>query len=79
MQIIRAFHYGIAPTAIVGNNGIVYVPSNSGTLIALEQGGSVLRKHRISDALVGSIVPASKNTVIVAGMDGRVVMLRTGR
>jgi hypothetical protein len=39
-------HYELAPTAMLKNNGIVYVPSNSGLVIDLAHGGSVLGSAR---------------------------------
>ena len=69
-------NYEIAPTAIVEFQGIVYVPSNSGIVIAVNRSdGSVLWKHKISNALVTNITPVTKNKIIVTTMDGKVTCL----
>jgi outer membrane protein assembly factor BamB/predicted MPP superfamily phosphohydrolase len=69
-------NYEIAPTAIIEFQDIVYVPSNSGIVIAVNRSdGSILWKHKISNALVTNITPVSKNKIIVTTMDGKVTCL----
>ena len=69
-------YYEIAPTAITEFKKRIYVPSNSGLVIALNRDGSVLWKHKISNALITGIVPVAKNEVIVTTMDGKVTCLQ---
>lgn len=70
--------YDIAPTAITEFKNIVYVPSNSGIVTAVNRDdGSILWKHKISNALITSITPVSKRNVLVTTMDGRIATLRT--
>jgi len=70
-------NYDIAPTAITEFQGVVYVPSNSGIITAVTRlDGSILWKHKISNALITNITPLDKNKVIVSTMDGRIVELR---
>ncbi|HXR85118.1 MAG TPA: PQQ-binding-like beta-propeller repeat protein [Hanamia sp.] len=69
-------NYEIAPTAIVEDQNIIYVPSNSGIVVAVNRDGSVLWKHKISNCLITSIVPVSKNKVIATTMDGKVTCLQ---
>ena len=69
-------NYEIAPTAIVEFQNIVYVPSNSGLVVAVNRDGSILWKHKISNALITNITPVSKNRVIVTTMDGKITFLR---
>lgn len=69
-------NYEIAPTAIVEYKNIVYVPSNSGVIVAVNRDGSVLWKHKISNCLITCIVPVSKNKVIATTMDGKVTVLK---
>ena len=72
-------NYEIAPTAIVEHEGIVYVPSNSGVVAAVNRdNGSVLWKHKISNALVTGITPLGKNRIVVTTMDGKVTCLEAG-
>ena len=68
-------NYEIAPTAIVEKENIIYVPSNSGLIVAVNRDGSVLWKHKISNCLITSIVPVSQNKVIATTMDGKVTCL----
>lgn len=69
--------YEICPTPIVENNGIVYVPTQSGLVCALNRKtGKVLWQHKISNCLVSSIMPLGKNKVIVSTMDGKITCLK---
>ena len=69
-------NYDIAPTAIVQSGDIIYVPSNSGMVVAINRiDGSVLWKHKICNALVTNITPLNKNKIIVTTMDGKVTCL----
>jgi len=71
-----ALNYEIAPTAIVEFQNIIYVPSNSGVVVAVNRNdGSILWKHKISNALITNIIPVAKNKVIVTSMDGKVTFL----
>ncbi|MGN6343153.1 MAG: outer membrane protein assembly factor BamB family protein [Ginsengibacter sp.] len=69
-------NYEIAPTAIVEYKNIIYVPSNSGIVVAVNRDGTVLWKHKISNCLITSILPVSKNKVIATTMDGKVTVLK---
>lgn len=69
-------NYEIAPTAIVEIDDVVYVPSNSGVVVAVSRkDGSIIWKHKISNALITNITPISKNKIIVTTMDGKVSCL----
>jgi outer membrane protein assembly factor BamB/predicted MPP superfamily phosphohydrolase len=69
-------NYEIAPTAIVEFQNIIYVPSNSGVVTAVNRNdGSILWKHKISNALITNITPVAKNKIIVTTMDGKVTCL----
>jgi outer membrane protein assembly factor BamB len=80
MQIVwkanTNLHYEIAPTAMVEYDNIIYVPSNSGLVIAVNRDSSILWKHKISNALITNITPVAKNKVIVTTMDGKVTCLQ---
>ena len=70
-------NYEIAPTAIVEIDDVVYVPSNSGIVTAVNRkDGSIIWKHKISNALITNITPISKNKIIVTTMDGKVTYLQ---
>jgi len=70
-----ALNYEIAPTPIVQYQHIIYVPSNSGIVTAVKRDGSVLWKHKISNALITSITPVSENKIITTTMDGKISCL----
>jgi outer membrane protein assembly factor BamB len=80
MQITWESHpglnYEIAPTAIVEYRDIIYVPSNSGVVVAVNCDGSIMWKHKISNALITNVTPVSKNKVIVTTMDGKIDCLK---
>ncbi len=71
-----SLNYEIGPTAIVENQGVVYVPSNSGMVAAVNRiDGSILWKHKVSNALITNITTLEKNKIIVTTMDGKVTRL----
>jgi outer membrane protein assembly factor BamB len=71
-------NYEIAPTAIVEFQNVIYVPSNSGVVTAVNRDdGSILWKHKISNALITNITSVAKNKIIVTTMDGKVTCLES--
>ncbi|MCF0065194.1 PQQ-binding-like beta-propeller repeat protein [Dyadobacter chenwenxiniae] len=70
--------YEISPTALVETSNILYVPSNSGMVCAIDRSsGETIWKHKISNGLISGITPISKREVLVTTMDGKVALLRT--
>jgi len=68
--------YEICPTAIVESHNIVFVPTQSGVVVALDRkNGNVLWKHKISNCMVTNLQPAGKDELLVTTMDGRVALL----
>lgn len=68
--------YEIAPTAIVEDHNVVYIPSNSGVVVAVNRlDGSILWKHKVSNSLITNISILGKNKVIVNTMDGKITRL----
>ena len=73
------FGYEIAPTpsACSADGRLVFVPTDKGNLFCLNAAdGSVVWKHKISVALINSIVPLPEHQLLVATMDGVVTRLR---
>ena len=69
-------NYEIAPTAIVEYNNVVYVPSNSGVVTAVNrQDGKVLWKHKLSNCLVTSLTSVGPHKIIATTMDGKLACL----
>lgn len=68
--------YELAPSAIIESKGVVYVPSHSGLVSAIDRkSGNVLWQHKISNSLINPISTAGKNRIIVSSMDGKIVYL----
>ncbi|WPU92699.1 PQQ-binding-like beta-propeller repeat protein [Mucilaginibacter sabulilitoris] len=68
--------YELAPSAIVEDEGVIYVPTHSGIAYAVDrQSGNVLWKHKVSNCLVNPILPFHK-TVYVSTMDGKIDCLQ---
>lgn len=68
--------YEICPTPILEQQGVVYIPTQSGTVCALDRiSGLVQWKHKVSNGLVNQIWPLRKGRVLVSTMDGRITCL----
>lgn len=71
------FGYEIAPTPSACAGNLVFVPTDKGNLFCLNASdGSVVWKHKISVALINSIVPLPERKLLVSTMDGVVTVLR---
>jgi len=69
--------YELAPTAIIEDRGIVYIPSDDGMVTAAARAdGKILWKHKVSNALITHILPLKANEIIVTSMDGKIVCLK---
>jgi outer membrane protein assembly factor BamB/predicted MPP superfamily phosphohydrolase len=67
--------YELCPSAIVENNGVVYVPTHSGTVHAVDRkSGDLIWSYKVSNCLVNPILPVN-NDVYVSTMDGVVTRL----
>lgn len=68
--------YEIAPSPIVENETLIFVPTGSGVVVAIgKQTHQVAWKYKLSNALINAINPISKRQVLVTSMDGRVACL----
>lgn len=69
--------YELAPTAIVENQNVIFIPSDKGIVTAVSRAnGKILWKYKISNSLVTNILPVGKNEIIVSTMDGKIGLLR---
>ncbi|UEG51508.1 PQQ-binding-like beta-propeller repeat protein [Mucilaginibacter daejeonensis] len=67
--------YELAPSALIEDNGIVYVPTHSGIVYAVERkSGNTLWSYKVSNSLVNPVTANGKD-VFVSTMDGKVVRL----
>ncbi|TJZ61972.1 metallophosphoesterase [Sphingobacterium olei] len=68
--------YDIVPTAIYSSSSLVFVPSNSGLLSAVNpKSGDVAWQYKISNAMINPPL-VLKNKVVVSTMDGKIVLLQ---
>ena len=71
--------YDIAPTALSERDGVLYIPTDKGNIIALRASdGAFLWAHKLSIALVNPLrhlVFARKNAILASAMDGTVALM----
>jgi outer membrane protein assembly factor BamB/predicted phosphodiesterase len=68
--------YDIAPSVVVENEGVVYVPSDKGFIYAISRNsGELIWAHRISACLITQILPVSPHSVVCTSMDGVITRL----
>lgn len=69
--------YDIAPTPCAVADTLVFVPSDKGVIACLGAGsGELLWLHKVSPALVNSVVPVRTRHLLVSTGDGIVTMLK---
>ena len=71
--------YDIAPTALSEKDGVLYIPTDKGNIIALRASdGTFLWAHKLSTALVNPLrhlTFAGKNAILASAMDGTVALM----
>jgi len=69
--------YELTPSAIKTNRKLVFVPSHSGLLSAVDaKTGDIMWQYKISNGMVNPVVVNGSNEVIASTMDGKIVSLR---
>ncbi|MDP2887631.1 MAG: PQQ-binding-like beta-propeller repeat protein, partial [Bacteroidota bacterium] len=69
--------YEIAPSPITENRKLIFVPTTSGTIVAIDKTThQVAWKYKISNALINAIQPVGENELLVTVLDGRVACLK---
>ena len=75
-KVSAEYGYDIDPSMPVEEDGVVFFGTNDGFIFALSaETGVVLWKHRIDVGLINTVVPLSKDRVVVTTMDGIVALL----
>ena len=77
-EVRPGFGYEIAPTpcACSEDGRLVFVPTDKGNIFCINASdGSVVWKHKVSVALINSIVTLPGSRLLVATMDGVVTLL----
>ena len=68
--------YEIAPSAITQKGDLVYIPTTSGIVYAIDRKEKrVAWKYMVGEALVNHILPIRGNRLLVTTLEGRVVCL----
>ncbi|WP_170845719.1 glycoside hydrolase family 9 protein [Parapedobacter composti] len=71
--------YELTPSAMVADNGLVFVPSHSGLVSGLDaEGGDVAWQYKVSNAMVNPMLPLKGQRIVASTMDGKVVCLKYG-
>ncbi|OFX51194.1 MAG: metallophosphoesterase [Bacteroidetes bacterium GWB2_41_8] len=69
--------YEIAPSPITENSKLIFVPTTSGTVVAIDKKThQVAWKYKLSNALINAIQPVGENEVLVTVLDGRVASVQ---
>jgi len=69
--------YDICAAPIVESRGVIYVPSNSGVLSAVDRRtGKLIWKHKVSNSNIRSIMPLDNDRVVVSSVDGKITCLQ---
>lgn len=69
--------YELTPSAIKTNRKLVFVPSHSGLLSAVDaKTGAVIWQYKISNGMVNPVAISGNNEVVASTMDGKIVSLR---
>ena len=69
--------YEIAPSPIVEKNNLVFVPTQSGEIVAIDKfSRKIAWKFKISNTLVNNVFPISGRQIIATTMDGIVICLK---
>lgn len=70
--------YELAPTALLESDGIVLVPTHSGTVWALaRKDGQLLWKYKASNCMVNGVLPIGGGEYVVSTMDGKLTCIST--
>src|SRR5690606_19930768 len=68
--------YELTPSALVEENGLLFVPNHNGLLSAVDvPTGKVSWQYKISNAMINPVTPVGKDRVLVSSMDGSVYCL----
>lgn len=76
-EVNPGINYDIAPTPCACEGDYIFVPTDKGNIFCLAaEDGSNVWTHKVSVALINSIVPVKNGKLLVSTMDGVVTMLK---
>ena len=68
--------YEIAPSPIVESRKYIFVPTATGIVVAIDKKTHLLAwKHKVSNALINSVLPIGENRILVSVLDGEIFCL----
>jgi len=69
--------YELAPTALLEKDGVLLVPTHSGTVWALSRkDGALLWRYKVSNCMVNGVLPLGDRQYVVSTMDGKLTCLQ---
>jgi len=72
--------YELAPTALIEREGVVLVPTHSGTVWALaRKNGELLWKYKASNCMVNGVLPLGGGNYVISTMDGKLTCISVSR
>jgi outer membrane protein assembly factor BamB/Icc-related predicted phosphoesterase len=70
------FGYEISPSPIVEKDDVIFVPTQRGTLYAVDkETKEVVWKKKLSNAIINNIVPIDRGEVLTCTMDGKIAKI----
>ncbi len=64
--------YELSPTALLESDGVLYVPTHSGTVWAIDRKeGKLLWRYKASNCMVNGILPLGEQELVINTMDGK--------
>jgi len=69
--------YELSPTRLLEKDGVIYVPTHSGMVWAVDRKeGRLLWRYKTSNCMVNGILPLDRQRVLVSTMDGKLTCLK---
>ena len=69
--------YELSPTRLLEDKGVLYVPTHSGTALAIDRySGRLLWRYKASNCMVNGILPVGEGRVVISTMDGKMTCVR---
>lgn len=68
--------YEIGPSPITENEGLVFVPTCNGLIVAISKiTHKIVWKYKLSNCLINGVTPLNSNQILVTSLDGKVACL----
>jgi len=68
--------YEIAPSPIVESGSLIFVPTTSGVVVAIDRKTHLVAwKYKVCNALINAVLPVGERKILVSTLDGKVAYL----